>query len=152
MTLKILLRREIQWCHNTFPLVRPAAKQVIEVLKRLVAKLEQDDEYKDLKISVWNTPWIPIDETEQSNRVQQLSFASIISQKAAREELNIQYTEDDLQIQKEQEDKIYRETYIKLKAEAQARKDFGTVDTATDVIVDEKIPTQKVDNNFPNKP
>lgn len=152
MTLKILLRREIQWCHNTFPLVRPAAKQVIEVLKRLVAKIEQDDEYKNLKISVWNTPWIPIDETEQSNRVQQLSFASIISQKAAREELNIQYTEDDLQIQKEQEDKIYRETYIKLKAEAQARKDFGLEGTAQDVIVDEKVPTQKVDNNFPNKP
>ena len=62
-------------------------------------------------------------------------------------------------IAKEQEEKIYRETYIKLKAEAQARKDFGLDNTANDVVVDkvednpdkvEKSP--KVDNNAPNRP
>ena len=55
-----------------------------------------------------------------------------------------------------QEKKIYRETYIKLKAEAQARKDFGIEDTAQDVIVDKTTKTEDpnkpaVDNNAPNK-
>ena len=101
---------------------------------------------------------MPVDEVAQSNRVQQLSFAGILSQKSAREELNLQYTDDEKQIEAEQEQKIYRETYIKLKAEAQARKDFGLEDTAQDVVVDDvtgkdggAIQKNNVDNNAPNK-
>lgn len=159
MTLKILLRRELQWCHNVWPQVRPAAKQIIDILKELVDKIEQGGgKYKKLKVSVWNTPWMPVDEVAQSNRVQQLSFAGILSQKSAREELNLQYTDDEKQIEAEQEQKIYRETYIKLKAEAQARKDFGFEDTAQDVVVDDvtekdggAIQKNNVDNKAPNK-
>ena len=108
-----------------WPQVRPAAKKIIEVLKALVAKIERDSEFTKLKVSVWNTPWMPQDEDALANRVQQLTFASILSQKSGREELNLQYTDEEKQIQKEQEEKLYRETYIRLKAEAQARKDFG---------------------------
>lgn len=155
MTLKILLRREIQWCHNAWSLVRPAAKQVIDVLKGLVAKIEQDGEYRKLKISVWNTPWMPVDEDAQANRVNQLTMSGVLSKRAGRSELNVQYNDDDKQIALEQEEKIYRETYVKLKAEAQARKDFGVLDTANDVIVDDKDvkpDASKVDNRLPYKP
>lgn len=160
-TLKLLLRREIQWCHVMWPQVRPVAQKIISILKGLVGEIEGDVErYGKLKISTWCTPWMPQDEDALANRVQQLTFASILSQKSARDELRLQYTNDEMQIRKEQEEKIYRETYIKLKAEAQARKDFGLESTANDVVVDKvdetnkdkDIPQQNVDNQAPNKP
>lgn len=158
-TLKLLLRREIQWAHVVWPQVRPAAKKIIEVLKALVAKIEGNGDFTKLKVSVWNTPWMPQDEDAMANRVQQLTFASILSEKSAREELNLQYTDEEAQIRKEQEEKLYRETYIKLKAEAQARKDFGLEATAEDIVVDKtdnptqtNTDTEKPDNRFPNKP
>lgn len=158
-TLKLLLRREIQWAHVTWPQVRPAAKKIIEVLKALVAKIEGNGDFTKLKVSVWNTPWMPQDEDSMANRVQQLTFASILSEKSAREELNLQYTDEEAQIRKEQEEKLYRETYIKLKAEAQARKDFGLEASAEDIVVDKtdnptqtNTDTEKPDNRFPNKP
>ena len=129
------------------------------MLKALVAKIEGNGDFTKLKISVWNTPWMPQDEDAMANRVQQLTFASILSQKGAREELGLQYTGDEAQIRKEQEDKLYRETYIRLKAEAQARKDFGIDNTANDVVVDKTEPNPvaeanelKVDNRAPNRP
>lgn len=158
-TLKLLLRREIQWAQVVWPQVRPSAKKVIDVLKALVAKIEGNGDFTKLKVSVWNTPWMPQDEDSMANRVQQLTFASILSEKSAREELNLQYTDEEAQIRKEQEEKLYRETYIKMKAEAQARKDFGLEAAAEDVVVDKtdnstqtKTDTEKPDNRFPNKP
>lgn len=158
-TLKLLLRREIQWAQVTWPQVRPAAKKIIEVLKALVAKIEGNGDFTKLKVSLWNTPWMPQDEDAMANRVQQLTFASILSEKSAREELNLQYTDEEAQIRKEQEEKLYRETYIKLKAEAQARKDFGLEASAEDIVVDKtdnptqtNTDTEKPDNRFPNKP
>lgn len=158
-TLKLLLRREIQWAQVVWPQVRPSAKKVIDVLKALVAKIEGNGDFTKLRVSVWNTPWMPQDEDAMANRVQQLTFASILSEKSAREELNLQYTDEEAQIRKEQEEKLYRETYIKLKAEAQARKDFGLEDTAEDIVVDKtdkttgtKDNTNNIDNRFPNKP
>lgn len=153
-TLKLLLRREIQWCHNVWPQVRPAAKQIIDVLLGLVAKIENDEKYRKLKISVWNTPWMPVDEDAQATRVNQSIAYGVLSQKSGRNELNLQYVGEEEQIAKEQEAKIYRETYIKLKAEAQARKDFGFEDTAQDVVVDETVygnNDKNVDNNAPYK-
>lgn len=149
-TLKLLLRREIQWCHNVWPQVRPAAKQIINVLLGLVAKIEEDEEYRKLKISVWNTPWMPVDEDAQSTRVNQSIAYGVLSQKSGRTELNLQYVGEEEQIAKEHEEKIYRETYTKLKAEAQARKDFGILGTAKDVVVD-RVTKEDVDNKAPNK-
>ena len=158
-TLKLLLRREIQWCHNAWPHVRPSARNIIEVLKRFVAKIEQDEEYNKLKVSVWNTPWMPVDEDSQADRATKLIYAGVLSQKSAREELNMQYTKEAEQINSEQEAKIYRETYIKLKAEAQAKKDFGkflseTGNTEEDVTNTEVNPDENstTDNNNPVRP
>lgn len=157
-TLKLLMRREIQWCHVMWPQVRPVAKHVIEILKGLVAKIEGDGKYKELKLSVWNTPWIPQDEDALADRVTKLIYAGVLSQENGRHELNMQYTDDTELIRKEAEDKIYRETYIKLKAESQARKDFGLEQTANDIVVDQvddnpakNEAKPKIDNNAPNK-
>ena len=159
-TLKLLLRREIQWAQVTWPQVRPAAKKIIEVLKALVAKIEGNGDFTKLKVSVWNTPWMPVDEAAQIDNATKLVYAGILSKENARHELNLQYTDDAKYVKEEQEEELYRKTYIPKKAEADAVKEFGLTNSATDVVVDkvedkdnpdkaEKSP--KIDNNASRK-
>lgn len=159
-TLKLLLRREIQWAQVTWPQVRPAAKKIIEVLKALVAKIEGNGDFTKLKVSVWNTPWMPVDEAAQIDNATKLVYAGILSKENARHELNLQYTDDAKYVKEEQEDELYRKTFIPKKAEADAVKEFGLTNSATDVVVDkvedknnpdkaEKSP--KIDNNASRK-
>lgn len=157
-TLKLLLRREIQWAQVTWPQVRPAAKKIIEVLKALVAKIEGNGDFTKLKVSVWNTPWMPVDEAAQIDNATKLVYAGILSKENARHELNLQYTDDAKYVKEEQEDELYRKTFIPLKAKAKASEEFGEDDTANDVIVDkvkgnpvEKESKPKIDNNADRK-
>lgn len=144
-TLKLLLRREIQWAQVVWPQVRPSAKKVIDVLKALVAKIEGNGDFTKLKVSVWNTPWMPVDEAAQIDNATKLVYAGILSKENARHELNLQYTDDAKYVREEAEEDLYRKTYVPLKAKAEATADFGPTDTAEDVIVTEK------DNDKPNK-
>lgn len=144
-TLKLLLRREIQWAQVVWPQVRPSAKKVIDVLKALVAKIEGNGDFTKLKVSVWNTPWMPVDEAAQIDNATKLVYAGILSKENARHELNLQYTDDAKYVKEEAEEDLYRKTYVPLKAKAKATEEFGSADTAEDVIVTEK------DNDKPNK-
>lgn len=135
-TLKLLLRREIQWAQVVWPQVRPAAKKVIEVLKALVAKIEGNGDFTKLRVSVWNTPWMPVDEAAQIANVEKLVYAGILSKENARHELNLQYTDDAKYVKEEAEEELYRKTFIPKKAEAEAIEQFGPTNTANDVIVD----------------
>ena len=155
-TLKLLLRRELQWCHVMWPQVRPVAQEIVEILKGLVGKIEGDIErYGNLRISTWNTPWLPQDEDAAADRVTKLLYAGVLSKESSRHELNLQYTQDEKQIKREQEEELYRKTFIPKKAEADAQKQFGLVETANDVVVDKveddnpdkKDKSPKVDNN-----
>ncbi|MBD5306091.1 MAG: phage portal protein [Bacteroides sp.] len=156
-TLKLLLRREIQWCHVTWPKLSRPARRVVKIIQAHVDCIEKGaGRFSQQRLSVWNTPWLPQDEDAAADRVSKLYYASIISGKSSRSELNLQYPNDEIQIQREQEEKIYRETYIKFKAQAQARKDFGLDQTASEVIdisepKDENPVKPGVDNRAPNK-
>lgn len=147
-TLKLLLRREIQWAQVVWPQIRPAAKKVIDVLKALVAKIEGNGDFAKLKVSVWNTPWMPVDEAAQIDNATKLVYAGILSKENARHELNLQYTDDAKYVKQESEEELYRKTYIPLKAKAKATEDFGPIDTAEDVIVTE---TDKDNSNKTDK-
>lgn len=158
-TLKLLLRREIQWAQVVWPQVRPSAKKVIDVLKALVAKIEGNGDFTKLKVSVWNTPWMPVDEAAQIDNATKLVYAGILSKENARHELNLQYTDDAKYVREEAEEELYRKTYIPLKAKAKATEDFGPTDTAEDVIVtkkngdnpDKAEKSPKIDNNASRK-
>ncbi len=158
-TLKLLLRRELQWCHVMWPQVRPAAKQIINILKAFVDKIQQGGgRYKKLRISVWNTPWLPQDESAKIENATKLVYAGILSKENARHELNLQYTDDVRLVDKEEEDELYRKTFIPKKAEAEAQKQFGIVKTADDIVVDKveegaesKASGPKVDNRADRK-
>jgi hypothetical protein len=145
-TLKLLLRREIQWCHTMWPQVRPQAKQLIEVLKKLVAKIEKDAEYANLKISVWNTPWIPMNEAEAISNVEKLVYAGVLSKENARHELNMQYTDDVERVKKEAEEELFRKSYFPVKGKAMAEKEFGITAAANDVVIDETVNPRKEEN------
>ena len=102
---------------------------------------------------------MPVDEDSQADIATKLIYAGVLSQKSAREELNMQYTKEAEQINSEQEAKIYRETYTKLKAEAQAKKDFGkflseTGNTEEEVTKKDVNPDENstTDNNNPVRP
>lgn len=158
-TLKLLLRREIQWCHIMWPKVRPAAKQIINILKELVGKIEGEGErYSKLRISVWNTPWLPQDESAQIANVEKLVYAGILSRENARHELNLQYTDDVTLTEEEQKKDLYNKTFIPKQAEADAIKEFGLGNTANEVIdvKEEENPGEeankpKVDNRAARK-
>lgn len=158
-TLKLLLRREIQWCHVMWPQVRPVAKKIIDILKGLVGKIEGNIErYGNLKVSVWNTPWMPQDESAQIANVEKLVYAGILSKENARHELNLQYTDDVHRTEEEQKKDLYNKAYIPLKAKAEAEKEFGLDDIANDIIevTEEENPREndnkpKVDNRASRK-
>ena len=145
-TLKLLLRRELQWCHVMWPQVRPVAKQIINILKAFVDKIQEGGgRYSKLRISVWNTPWLPQDESAQIENATKLVYAGILSKENARHELNLQYTDDVKLAEEEQQKDLYDKTFIPKKAEADAQRQFGLVETANDVVVD------KIDDDNPDK-
>jgi hypothetical protein len=143
-TLKLLLRREIQWCHVMWPQVRPQAREIINVLKKFVAKVEKDGAYEKLRVSVWNTPWIPQNESETISNVEKLVYAGILSKENARHELNMQYTDDIERVRAEAEEELFRKAYYPAKGKAQAEKDFGAASIADDIVID--------NNENPNEP
>ena len=129
--------------------------------KYLVAKVERNPDIAELKISVGQNIWIPANRGEQVDQTTKMLYAGIISQENARHELDLQYPGDVEMVRKEAEEKLYRETYVPLKAKAEAASDFGTADVANDIIVaEEDNPQQqqqqmqqgpKIDNNAANK-
>ena len=150
-TIKILFRREIQWCHVMWPQVRQSAQQLIEVLKWLAQKIDGGDgkDYTKLKVSVWNEPWIPMNDAELISNAEKLVYAGILSKENARHELNLQYTDDMELVKREQEEELYRKAYIPKKAEAEAAKEFGIVNTANDIVVDEVEENTREKENKP---
>lgn len=155
--MRLCFVSEIQWCQTMWPWFARPLRQLMNCFKHLVAKVEEKPEIAKLRISVGQNIWIPANRGEQVEQGTKLLYAGALSAEALTHELDLQYPNDMEQIKKEAEEKIYRETYIRLKAEAQARKDFGMEETANDVVVDketnqaEKDAKPKVDNNADRK-
>ena len=135
--LRLMFTSEIQDAEAFWVLVAPQVKYVVEVFKALVAKIEGNGVYTKIRTSIEPITWIPQNTAELIDNATKLVYAGAMSQESCASECDLQYPDDMKTIANEQEAKIYRETYIKLKAEAQARKDFGLDNTANDVVVDE---------------
>lgn len=155
--MRLCFVSEIQYCQVQWKYYYHPLSDLMRCFQYLVAKVEGNPEIADLRISVGQNIWIPANRGELVEQTTKMLYAGMISAEASTHEVDLQYPNDMEQIKREQEDKIYRETYIKLKAEAQARKDFGLKDTAEDIVVQDddnpvaKENEPKVDNNAPNK-
>lgn len=154
--MRLCFTSEIQWCQVQWKYYYQTLSDLMHCFQYLVAKVEQNPEIAKLRISVGQNIWIPANRGELVDQTTKMLYAGMISAEAGTHEVDLQYPNDMEQIKREQEDKIYRETYIKLKAEAQARKDFGLQDTANDIvdITQSQTPNPQspgIDNNAPNK-
>lgn len=153
--MRLCFVSEIQWCQVQWKYYYHPLCELMQCFQYLVAKVEGNPEIAKLRISVGQNIWIPANRGELVEQTTKMLYAGMISSEASTHELDLQYPNDMEQIKREQEDKIYRETYIKMKAEADARRDFGLEDTANEVIdVDEdeknKNNEQEQDTGAPN--
>lgn len=158
--LRLMFTSEIQWAQAFWIKIVPQVRYMVEVFKALVAKVEGNGDYTKIRTSVEQRIWVPQNISENVDNTTKLVYAGILSKKDGASEVDLQYPDSEEQIRKEQEEELYRKTFIPKKADADARKQFGIVETANDVVVDkteaddnpdkaEKSP--KVDNNASRK-
>lgn len=159
--MRLCFASEIQWCQVQWKYYYQTLCDLMRCFQFLVAKVEKDPEIAKLRISVGQNIWIPANRGELVEQTTKMLYSGMLSAEAATHEVDLNYPNDMEQIRREQEDKIYRQEYIKLKAQAQARKDFGIENTAEDIVVDEKesgsenktdASVEKIDNRYPNRP
>lgn len=145
--LRLMFTSEIQWAQAFWIKIVPQVRYMVEVFKELVAKVEENGDYTKIRTSVEQRIWVPQNISENVDNTTKLVYAGILSKKDGASEVDLQYPDTEEQVRKEQEDELYRKTFIPLKAKAEATKEFGIADTAEDVIVSETG-----DNKNPYKP
>lgn len=143
--LRLMFTSEIQYAQMFWIKIVPQVRYMVEVFKALVAKIEGNGDYTKIRTSVEQRIWVPQNISENVDNTTKLVYAGILSRKDGASEVDLQYPDSEEQIRKEQEDELFRKTYIPLKAKAKAKEDFGPADTAEDVIVTES------DNDNPDK-
>ena len=143
--LRLMFTSEIQWAQAFWIKIVPQVRYAVEVFKALVAKVEGNGDYTKIRTSVEQRIWVPQNISENVDNTTKLVYAGILSKKDGASEVDLQYPDSEEQIRKEQEEELYRKTYIPLKAKAEAQAKYGITDTANDVIVSDK-------GNDPNKP
>ena len=156
--LRLMFTSEIQDAEAFWVLVAPQVRYMVEVFKALVAKIEGNGIYTQIRTSIEPITWIPQNTSELIDNTTKLVFAGVISKEDAASEVDLQYPNGMATIAKEQEEELYRKTFVPLQAKAEAEKKYGLVDVADDVIVasDDKNPMAqnnkpKVDNNASRK-
>ncbi len=140
---------EIQDAQAFWIKIVPQVRYAVEVFKALVAKAEGNGDFTKIRTFVQQRIWVPQNTAEQVDNTTKLVYAGILSKKDGASEVDLQYPDSEEQIRKEQEEELYRKTFIPKKAEADAIEQFGLTDTANDVVVDkvEENPGEKA-----NKP
>lgn len=149
--MKLCFNDEVKYAMAMQPMFFKPLKHLVTVFKYLVAKVEGDPEYASLRTSITQNIWVPQNFSENVENTCKLVYADVLSRENARHEIDTNYPDDMAMVMQEKEDKIYLETFAKLKAEAEARKQFGLEDTANDVIVDNTQSKSGTDDNPYNK-
>lgn len=144
--MRLCFNDEVKWCMTMQPTFYKPLKELVELLKALVAKIEKDGEYTKIRTSIAINIWVPSNFSETVENTCKLKYASILSAENARHEVDINYPDDISIIRKEAEAELYRQTYIPLQAKYEAQKRFGLTDVADDVVV------SSTDDNNPYKP
>lgn len=155
--MRLCFVSEIQWCQVQWKYYYHPLCDLMRCFQYLVAKVEKNPDIAKLRISVGQNIWIPANRAELVDQTIKMLYAGMISAEASTHEVDLQYPNDMEQIKREREEKIFREEYIKLKAQAQARKDFGIETTADDTAAGTGTDNGTdpyepgIDNNAPNK-
>lgn len=148
-SIKLMFTPVIQRCMTLWVHFAPQVRYMISVLKALVAKIEGDGAFTKLRLSVGMDVWLPSNDKEVADIQTSLVAFGVKSTKAAAADIGNQWVDDIETVRQERNQKTYDDTYYKLKAEADARKDFGLEDTATETIVTEKEDSKDINPNLP---
>ena len=146
-TIKIMYAPEIQWCQNMWTQIFKPTKQLIELFKRLVGKVEGEPvRYGKMRLSVWHETWIPQNESERVKIEIDQVVARVKSRKAAMQDIGNSYKGDYEQIQEEWKEEL------RMKAEipAEAKAKFATAGDEGAESEDGKT-KDTVDNRLPGK-
>lgn len=157
--LRLMFTSEIQDAEAFWVLVAPQVRYMVEVFKALVAKIEGNEVYTKIRTSIEPITWVPQNTAELIDNATKLVYAGVLSKEDCASECDLQYPDGAKTVAREQEEELFRKTYIPLKAKAKATEEFGPTDTAEDVIVTEKDgdnpdkaeKSPKVDNNADRK-
>lgn len=103
-TIKIMFAPDIQWCKNRWKFYAKPVRQLVEIFKRLVGKVEGDiPRYGDLRVSCGQNIWIPQNESERIKMELDQYYAEVKSRKATMTDIGNSHLGDAEQIMKEKE-------------------------------------------------
>jgi hypothetical protein len=152
--LRLMFTSEIQCAQEFWVHIAPGVRYMTEVFKYLVAKVEKDEKFAMLRTSVGQNIWVPQNTSEKVENTTKLVYAGILSRDSARSEMDMQYPDDDKRVISDLDADTYRKTYQALKAQADAKREFGdlldSTSTKTDD-TDDKESTDTVDNRSVTK-
>ena len=106
-TIKILFAPDIIWCKNRWIHYAKPVKHLVEVMKRLVGKVEGDIErYGNLRISSGQNIYVPQNEAETLKMELDMLYARAKSRKSVLQDIGNQHKGDYEQIMKEWEEEL----------------------------------------------
>lgn len=126
--MRLCFNDEVKWCMTMQPHFYKPLKRLVAIHKALVAKIEGDGEYVNIRCSVGMNIWVPSNYSEQVENVCKLKYAEILSAENSRHELDVNYPDDMAIVGREIEKDLYRQTYIPIKARYEAEKKYGITD------------------------
>lgn len=152
-TIKIMYTPEIQWCKREWVKYFKQVKQLVEVFKRLVGKVEgQVGDFAGLRVSVGQNIYIPQNDQERTKIVLDKVYARVLSRKAAMTELESPYVGDYEQINKEWREELDIKARVPAEAKAQIDEKYGITSSEEVVVEEEGNPNKTpVDNNSKGK-
>lgn len=140
-TIKILFAPEIQWCQNMWIHFSKPVKQMVNVFKQLVGKVEgQTTVFSGMRVSIGQNIWIPQNETERIKQELDQVYARVKSRRSAMQDIGNQHLSDYELIRKEWEEEVA--------IKKQATADQSTITTA---IADSNPNLPPIDNNASGK-
>lgn len=154
-TIKILYAPEIQWCQNEWIYFAKPIKQLVEVLKTLVGKVEgRFTEFDSLRLSVGQNIWIPQNESERIKNELDQVYARVKSRKSAMSDIGNQHRGDYEEIEAEWEKELEIKARIPAEASAEVNKKYGitaTGSSAGGVELEDNPNKPRIDNNDSGK-
>lgn len=151
-SIKIMFAPEIQWCQTMWPQFFHQVKELMDVFKALVGKIEEDGAgYDKLRISVGQNIWIPQNDSERIKNELDQVYARVKSRKAAMDDIGNNNVDDEKHIWDEWEKELEIKARIPAEEKAKVDKEYG-VDTGQTSVTEGSNPNKpSVDNNADGK-
>lgn len=105
-SIKILFRPEIEWASLRWIYYAKPVRHLVELGQNLIDKVEDaaSGKYSKLRVSVWQSIWIPENEAERVKIELDQYYAGVKSRKAVMTDIGNSHLNDAEQIMKEKED------------------------------------------------